>query len=116
MDWSCAVVLIAAVTNTGNVGVNVTREVVEEEHTTYYVCEGAESVCPCSVLAIVRSVFQHAKMAPLLSSCMNTVGVYTPNIEMKYSFIPLADINPTISMRNSRKFLRIAKGYRGLAH
>jgi hypothetical protein len=84
MDSSCSVLLIAAVTDTGDVGVNVAREVVEEEYTAHHVLELAASMCRRSFSAIAQSLFPNAGMAPLLSSFMNTVfmntvRVYPPN-------------------------------------
>ena len=66
MDSSCAVLLIAAVTDTGDVGVNVAREVVEEEHTAHHVLELAASMCRRSFSAIAQSLFPNAGMAPPL--------------------------------------------------
>ena len=79
MDWSCSVLLIAAVTDTGDVGVKVTREIVEEDHTAHHVCERAASMGPRSVSAIAQSVFPNPGIAPPLFSFMNTVQVYPPN-------------------------------------
>ena len=78
MDSSCTVLLIAAVTDTGDVGVNVARKIVEEEHAAHQVLELAASMCRRSFSAIAQSLFPNAGMAPLLSSFMNTVRVY-PN-------------------------------------
>ena len=79
MDWSCAGLLIAVVTATGDVGVNVAREVVEEAHTTHLVCERAASMSPRSFSAITQRVLPNPGMAPLLCSFMNMVRVYPPN-------------------------------------
>ena len=79
MDSSCTVLLIAAVTDTGDVGVNVARKIVEEEHAAHHVLELAASMCRRSFSAIAQSLFPNAGMAPLLSSFMNTVRVYPPN-------------------------------------
>jgi hypothetical protein len=60
----------------GDVGVNVTREVVEEEHTAHHVFELAASMYARSFSAIAQSLFPHPGMAPPLFLSMHTVRVY----------------------------------------
>jgi hypothetical protein len=97
MDSSCSVLPIAAVTDTGDVGVKVAREVVEEEHIAHHVFERAESMCPRSFSAIAQSLFPNPGMAPLLFSCMNTVRVYPPN----------APVHWPANSRANRRCLRV---------
>jgi len=78
MDSSCSVLLIAVVTDMGDVGVKVAREVVEEAHSTHRMCERAASRDQRSSSAITRRLFPHPRMAPHLCSFMNTVPLYLP--------------------------------------
>jgi hypothetical protein len=79
MDWSCAVLLIAGVTDTDDMGVNVTREVVEEAHSAHHLCERAAPICPRSCSATARGLLSNPEFIPLLLLFINMLRVYPLN-------------------------------------
>jgi hypothetical protein len=70
---------LGPVSDTGDVGVKVAGQVIEEEYTAHHMCERAVSRCPPSLSAMAQSLLPNPGMAPVLFSFMNTVRIYPLN-------------------------------------